>query len=157
MDSLHHKPIKRFSLSGIIHDEASIGRLKIEYIRLLVLEMRLGGHVPRIDIDPDFTISYNEHRESFDFKLSIHGTYIGKRKSECILGIDGTRVIYIQPSKSSESSQDQESRLNQKQILTTLYSARFIITPDHQLEKQISSRVSSFVSLASTLQTWQSQ
>lgn len=114
MDNLHHKPIKRFGLEGSIHDEASIGRLKIEYIRLLVMEMRLSGHAPRIDIDPDFTISYNEHTESFEFKLSIHGIYIGKRKSECILGIDGTRVIYTQQSRSSELSQDRESRLNQK-------------------------------------------
>jgi hypothetical protein len=52
----HHKPIKKFSLDGVIHDEASIGRLKIEYIRLVVSEMRLNGYVPRFDIDPDFTI-----------------------------------------------------------------------------------------------------
>jgi hypothetical protein len=114
MANLHHKPIRRFGIDGIIHDEATIARLKTEYIRLVLLEMRLSGHVPRLDIDPDFTISYNEYNEYFEFKLSIHGTYIGKRKSECILGIDGTRVIYIQQSKSSESSQDQESRLNQK-------------------------------------------
>jgi len=114
MDNLHHKPIKRFSLEGIINDEASIARLKIEYIRLLTMEMRLTGNAPRIDIDPDFTISYNEDKEYFEFKLSVHGIYIGKRKSECIMGIDGTRVIYIQQSKSSESSQDQESQLNQK-------------------------------------------
>lgn len=114
MDSLHHKPIKKFGIDGIIHDESIIARLKIEYIRLVLLEMRLSGHVPRLDIDPDFTISYNEYNEYFEFKLSIHGTYIGKRKSECILGIDGTQVIYTQPSRLSESSQDQESRLNQK-------------------------------------------
>jgi hypothetical protein len=114
MANLHHKPIKRFGIDGIIHDDSVIARLKIEYIRLALLEMRLSGHVPRLDIDPDFTISYNEHTEYFEFTLSIYGTYIGKRKNECILGIDGTTVIYTQQSKSSESSQDQESRLNQK-------------------------------------------
>jgi hypothetical protein len=113
MASLHHKP-KMFGIDGIIHDEAIVGRLKIEYTRLLLLEMRLSGYVPRLDIDPDFTISYNEIKEYFEFKLSIHGTYIGKRKNECILGIDGTRVIYTQQSKSSELLQDQESQLNQK-------------------------------------------
>jgi hypothetical protein len=114
MDNLHHKAIKRFSLDGTIHDESIIGRLKIEYTRLLVLEMRLLGYVPRIDIDPDFTISYNEDKEYFEFKLSIHGTYIGKRKNQCILGIDGTKVIYTQQNKSSESSQVRESPSNQK-------------------------------------------
>ena len=114
MANLHHKPIKMFGIDGIIHDESIIARLKVEYIRLLLLEMRLSGYVPRIDIDPDFTISYNETKEYFEFKLSIHGTYIGKRKNECILGIDGTKVIYTQQSKSSESLQGQESQLNQK-------------------------------------------
>jgi hypothetical protein len=103
-----------FSLDGVISDERNIARLKIEYIRLLLLEMKLAGYVQRLDIDPDFTISYNNYKESFEFKLSIHGTYIGKRRSECVVGIDGTRVIYTQPSKSSESYSDQESQLNQK-------------------------------------------
>jgi hypothetical protein len=114
MVNLHHKPIKKFGIEGIIHDESVIARLKIEYIRLMILGMRLSGYVPRLDIDPDFTISYNRDNEYFEFKLSIHGTYIGKTKSECILGIDGTKIIYIQQSRSSESLQDQESRLNQK-------------------------------------------
>lgn len=114
MATLHHRPIKMFVIDGIINDEATIARLKTEYIRLVLLEMRLAGYVPRLDIDPDFTISYNETTEYFEFKLSIHGTYIGKRKNECILGIDGTRVLYIQPNKSNESLQGQGSRLNQK-------------------------------------------
>jgi hypothetical protein len=103
----HHKPIKKFSLDGVIHDEASIGRLKIEYIRLVVSEMRLNGYVPRFDIDPDFTIDYNEVKKSFYFALTVHGVHVGKRKSEWISGIDGTKPIYIQKSKSKESLQAQ--------------------------------------------------
>jgi hypothetical protein len=103
----HHKSIKKFYLDGVIHDEASIGRLKIEYIRLVVSEMRLNGYVPRFDIDPDFTIDYNEVKKSFYFALTVHGVHVGKRKSEWISGIDGTKPIYIQKSKSKESLQAQ--------------------------------------------------
>jgi len=109
----HHKPIKRFYLDGIIHDDSMIGRLKIEYIRLLVSEMKLSGYVPRIDLDPDFTIRYNEIKNFFEFELSIQAVYAGKRKSEWIAGIDGTNPVLIQPSKSKESLQDQEQQLNQ--------------------------------------------
>jgi hypothetical protein len=107
MSNFHHKTIKRFSLDGIIHDESALGRLKGEYTRLLVSEMRLCGYVPRIDIDPDFTIDYNEKKQYFEFEISIHGVYAGKRKSEWIVGIDVNKPIYIQKNKSKEFSQEQ--------------------------------------------------
>jgi hypothetical protein len=102
----HHKPIKRFYLDGIIYDDSMIGRLKDEYIRLLVSEMKLSGYVPRIDLDPDFTIRYNDIKNFFEFELSIQAVYAGKRKSEWIAGIDGTNPIFIPQNKSSESLQD---------------------------------------------------
>ena len=107
METFHHKPIKRFILDGNIYDDAAILRLKTEYIRLLVSEMKISGYVPRFDIDPDFTIVYNEKAEIFEFKLSIYGIYIGKKKTEWIIGLDGTKVIYTQKSKSKEFLQDQ--------------------------------------------------
>lgn len=114
MANLHHKPIKKFSLDGTIHDDSAIGRLKTEYIRLLTTELRISGYAIRLDIDPDFTISYNESRQIFEFKLSVYGTYVGKEKSKWTIGIDGTTVLYTHPSKSKESSLDQESQSNQK-------------------------------------------
>ena len=107
MDNFHHKSIKKFILDGNIYDDSAIPRLKIEYIRLLVSEMKIAGYVPRFDIDPDFTMRYNEHAEIFEFKLSIYGIYIGKKKTEWIIGLDGTKVIYTQKSKSKEFLRDQ--------------------------------------------------
>ena len=106
MANYHHKPIKKFYLDGVIHDESAIGRLKLEYIRLLTSEMKLTGYVPRFDIEPDFTIDYNEKKKYFEFELTIYGIYVGKRKSEWIAGIDGTNPIFIPQSKLSESLQD---------------------------------------------------
>jgi hypothetical protein len=107
MQSQHHKPIKRFSLEGNIHDEAAIGRLKQEYVRLLKSEMILTGYAPRLDIDPDFTIFYNHEKEIFEFQLSLYGTYLGKNKTQWITGIDGTQIVPTHKSKSKESLQDQ--------------------------------------------------
>lgn len=107
MASFHHKPIKRFSLNGVIHNDSLIGRLKDEYVRLLLSEMKISGYVPRIDIDTDFTIRYNEKAETFNFELSIYGIYIGKKQAECIQGIDGTTVIPTQQNRSKEFSQEQ--------------------------------------------------
>jgi hypothetical protein len=106
METFQHKPIKRFALDGVINDDAAIYRLQQEYIRLLVSEMRLSGYSPRIDIDPQFTLSYNENKNYFEFTLSVYGIYIGRKKSEWILGIDGTKPVYTQQIKSKEYSQD---------------------------------------------------
>jgi hypothetical protein len=95
-----------FKLDGIIHDDSAFSRLKNEYIRLLISEMRLSGYVPRYDINPDFTTAYNELTKYFEFELSIHGVYVGKKKAEWIAGIDGTTVVFTQKSKSDVYLQD---------------------------------------------------
>ncbi len=105
MANYHHKPIKKFNLDGIIHDESAIYRLKNEYVRLLTTEMRLAGYVPRLDIDIDFTIDYNEIKQYFEFELSLYGIFTGRKQSEWIQGIDGTKAILIQKNKSNEYSQ----------------------------------------------------
>lgn len=107
MRQFHHKPIKKFPLEGQIHDESLVPRLKIEYIRLIVLQMKSMGYVPRFDIEPDFTIEYIENKEIFTFKLSVYGIYVGRRNSEWIVGIDGTKAIHTQKNKSKEYSQEQ--------------------------------------------------
>jgi len=108
MTKLHHKPIKRFGLGGIIHDDSGLWRLKDEYKRLILTQMKIAGYVPRIDIPVDFTIGYNKKKEYFEFELSIYGIYVGKRKSEWILGVDETTVLYAPQNKlnaySSESA-----------------------------------------------------
>jgi hypothetical protein len=68
--------------------------------------MKLSGYVPRIDLDPDFTIRYNSNKNFYEFELSIQAVYAGKRKSEWIAGIDGTNPIFIPQTKSEESLQD---------------------------------------------------
>jgi len=108
MENIHHRPLKIFSLDGDIYDDSAMWRLKIEYVRLIISKMRLSGYVPRIDIDPDFTVSYREDKDCFEFKISLYGIYVGKRKSEWIFGINESRVIPIQQNKLNESYQEVE-------------------------------------------------
>lgn len=107
MLKFHHKPIKRFGFEGKIYDDASVVRLRKEYRKLITLEMTMAGYVPRLDISEDFTIQYNEKNNYFEFELSIHGIYVGKRQSEWIVGVDGTVPIYTAKSKLSEYSREQ--------------------------------------------------
>ena len=106
MANVHHNPVKKFALDGSIHDESSIWRLKNEYIRLLTMEMRFSGYVPRLDINPDFTLDYIEEKQHFIFKLSMYGVYVGKKRSEWITGVDEQKIIYTQKTRSNVSSSD---------------------------------------------------
>jgi hypothetical protein len=112
MKNFIHRSIKRFHLEGQIYDDALIPRLQTEYINILNTQMKLQGYAPRLDLDPQFTIEYNGR--SYNFKLSVYGTFVGKKSAECIEGLYGSKTIYIQSNKSGPSSQDQESRSNQK-------------------------------------------
>ncbi len=107
MQNVHHKPIKMFTLDGIITDDSAIGRLKQEYVRLLKAEMVLTGYVPRLDIDIDWTLDYNHQKQYYQFEISMYGVYIGKSKSQWISGIDGTLIIPSHKSKSKGSLQEQ--------------------------------------------------
>lgn len=107
-----HKRIKRFGLSGQITDDIFIPRMKGEYVRLLTHKMKDTGYVPRLDIEPDWSISYTGNH--YEFTLSVYGSYIGKKNALCIEGLDKNRPIFTPQSKSGESSKGQESTLNQK-------------------------------------------
>jgi hypothetical protein len=102
---VHHKTIKRFSVSGEIYTDSIIPRLKDEYIRTLVLAMRERGYVARIDIAPDFTIMYNG--KGYDFDLSVYGVYVGKKRAQCINYLDGIKP-YMMKQQSKPHLQPQE-------------------------------------------------
>lgn len=110
--SFMHKRIKRFQLDGQILDDAIIPRMKIEYIRLLSESMKYEGYVIRLDIDPDWSLSYTGNH--YEFTLSVYGSFIGKRAAACIDGLDKNRPIYTPQSKSGESSTGQGSALKMK-------------------------------------------
>lgn len=102
--SFHHKSIKKFSIEGEILDDSLIARLKDEYSRLLISQMKIANHVPRIDIEPDITIKYNNKRKIFTFKITIYGVSVGRENIECIQAVDKTVPIYTQRNKSKELS-----------------------------------------------------
>lgn len=103
MQTIHHKPIKKFGIDGIINDDVDIPRLKMEYVKLLLNQMRMAGYVPKFDIDTDFTIEYNHNKEHFKFELSIYAIFVGKKKSKWILGIQRNQIIYSHQNKLKES------------------------------------------------------
>jgi hypothetical protein len=101
--SYNHRKITKFGLEGEIFDDAKIPKIKDQYINMVCNGMRNKGYVPRYDIDPDFTISYNG--KTFEFKLSVYGVYVGKKKAKCVKGIDKNQVITSTTTQNLKSEE----------------------------------------------------
>jgi hypothetical protein len=98
-----HRKITKFGLEGEIFDDAKIPKIKDQYINMIYNGMRNKGYAPRYDIDPDFTISYNG--KTFEFKLSVYGVYVGKKKAKCVKGIDKNQVITSTTTQNLKSEE----------------------------------------------------
>lgn len=95
-----HKNIKRFSIDGEIYDEAAIPNIKEQYINILKIIMQGKGYALRYDIDPDFSVQYNG--KTFNFLLSVYGVFLGKRKAQCVAGVDKNKIIPISIQKTKQ-------------------------------------------------------
>lgn len=87
-------------MKGTYYDEANTDRLKDEYIMLLYRQMRDNGYAPRVDINPDFTLEYNEKQNEWHFKLSVYGVFVGKKKAREISSIYGYRPTYMEADEN---------------------------------------------------------
>jgi len=93
---MRHYDIERFEIAGTIGDDKDLIRLRGEFERLLVQDMRDAGYVPHLDLAPVFTTEYNGQ---YEFKLSMYGV---KENAGEVEGVDG-RSVYRRSSSSSSS------------------------------------------------------
>ena len=64
-------------------------RARQDYERLSLQDMRDKGYVPVLDLEPQFSIKYNEHKDNYSFFLEMFGVYVGKKKAQEIEGFSG--------------------------------------------------------------------
>jgi hypothetical protein len=86
-----HKKIKEFHIDGLIEDDAAIPKIRERYEHILVDMMRSQGYVPHLDIEPAFSLEYQEDR--YKFLLTIYGVFIGRAKAQCYLAVSGNNLI----------------------------------------------------------------
>lgn len=86
-----HKPIKRFEQSGTILDDRFFARTQAEQLSIMADIMSESGYVPRLDINPDWSLSFNG--KSYDFRLSVYGVHVGRKKAKELEGIDWWKEI----------------------------------------------------------------
>jgi hypothetical protein len=110
--SLTHKRIKRFQIDGILKDDSDIIRLRKEYELVLIESMREDGYIRVLDIDPAFSVSYNQEENIWSFVLTIHGVYVGKVKAWQIEGCSNGKMLprSTQNDKSKKYSNQFQSQ-----------------------------------------------
>lgn len=103
--TFHHKSIKKFGIEGTLYDEAHTDRLKREYLALVILQMKTEGYVVRADIDPDWTMAYINPAKGFKFKLSVYGSYVGKKKAQQVDRLYGYKPQYNPKAQNADTKQ----------------------------------------------------
>lgn len=88
-----NKKLKSFGMQGDIDDDSNIPRLRFEYERLIESDMRDQGYVPILDLDTQFSLSYNEEYDTYKFDIILYGLYVGKKKAHLYEGFSGQALI----------------------------------------------------------------
>jgi hypothetical protein len=100
-----HEEIKKFSIQGIVGDEADVVQNKENLILFVEGDMRDEGYVPVLDMDPQYTQQYQPVNNWFEFALSVYGVHVGEDKAWDVAGMmNGKMIMKSTPlTKSKES------------------------------------------------------
>lgn len=88
-----NKKLKSFGMQGQIHDDSAIPRLRNQYVSLIESDMRSQGYVPILDLDIQFSLSYDEPTDTYEFDIVIYGVYVGRKKSYLYEGFSGQNLV----------------------------------------------------------------
>jgi hypothetical protein len=101
-----HRNVKRFGMDGEVADDSDFARLRSMYEKMITEQMRDEGYVPLIGYGPFWSTSYDVEKDNYKFLSSVHGIYVGRKKSWEIQGItveDRIIPFRITLPKSKES------------------------------------------------------
>lgn len=92
-----HNDIKAFHLAGYLNDK-NVDHTKDELLHALKDYMLLEGYVEVLDIDPQFSVDYDESKDRFNYQLTLYGI---EGDSTCAGYMGGKKIMkYIPPDKS---------------------------------------------------------
>lgn len=88
-----HFDIRRFHLTGTMAYD-TFNKTKDNLVKDVEDSMRDEGFVPVLDLPDVFSRSYDPITETFDFEISIYGTYVGEEEAWQVGGktVHGTVV-----------------------------------------------------------------
>lgn len=99
-----HNEIKDYHLTGTV-GWSNIVETRERLIREVENDMRDDGYAPLLDLEPQFSRSYNSETETFDFHVTVYGMYVGEEEAWQIAGLANGRPVpkYTPKNKSQPS------------------------------------------------------
>lgn len=88
-----HEEIKKFALTGSINDEVNVVEAKERMVHFLETQMREQGHVPLLDMDPQYTQQFDPSNDEYEFILSVYGVYVGEDAAWDTAGVMSGKTI----------------------------------------------------------------
>jgi len=96
--------IKGFPIDGVAVDQEAILRLRGQLETKILEDMRVRGYVPALDITPELYWEYQQENKNFKYLVVVYGTYVGKKKSQNIMGMLGQHPIYTEPHEENHDT-----------------------------------------------------
>lgn len=81
MTTTLHQKIKAFCIEGQFINDAVAQAIKSMNERTLDVQMKDAGYVRVLDLDPHWSTQYNGSDDTWSFKMTMYGSYVGKGKS----------------------------------------------------------------------------
>ena len=99
-----HQEIVDFHLEGEVLEQ-NLVKQKETLVRAVEDGMRESGHVPILDIEPQFSLEYQMGNVGkFKFHLTVYGVWVGEESWDVAGVTNGKKILkYTQKPKSSQS------------------------------------------------------
>lgn len=81
MTTTLHRKIKEFTIDGEFADEALASSIKDLQERIIDTQMRDRGYIRALDMDSHWSVIFSPQSETWLFKITMYGFYIGRRKA----------------------------------------------------------------------------
>lgn len=103
--TLHNKNLKAFTMHFEFQDSAVFVKKQDQYVKVIHDHMRGDGYIPLLDLSPYITVDYKD--EKFNYTVTSHGLYVGRKKAWETQGwLNGKLMpISTRTSKSKPSSE----------------------------------------------------
>lgn len=88
-----HEEIKRFGHEGVVAGSVDVIEFKQNMVRWVEAEMKDEGFIPALDIEVQYTQDYSAADDTYKYRLSIYGLYVGRDKAWDAVGVMNGRTI----------------------------------------------------------------
>lgn len=86
-----HDEVTRNHLSGTILDSDNVVEHRERLVQFIESRMRDDGHVPLLDMEPQYTQRWNG--AEFEFDISVYSVFVGHDRAAVVAGVMGGKEI----------------------------------------------------------------